>query len=118
MNFEGDNADKINSESLLCTKITLETTHPFKKYPSNTSREQTASEPFVIVATASDGTVKHYDVKLFFDGTGLEIKFTGDIFELGKGETKLKSLTFRNLAGFALLPSNNTQENFNALYSN
>ena len=118
MNFEGDNADKINSESLLCTKITLETTHPFKNYPSNTSREQTASVPFIIVTTASDGTVKHYDVKLFFDGTGLEIKFTGDIFELGKGETKLKTLTFKNLAGFALLPSNNTQENFNALYSN
>ena len=116
INLEGSKADDINNESMGCLKITFAPVDELKKYPSNTTTEQTAKILFDIMAIASDGTVKHYDAKLVFNGTEMEVKLSGDIFELGKGETKLKTLTFRNLAGFVLLPTNDAQEKFSSLF--
>ena len=87
-----------------------------KKYPTNVSTTATASVPFSIRAIADNGTVNYYSAKLVMDGTELQVKFSGDILELGKGETKLSSLSFVNLAGMVMLPTPNTQATFDALF--
>ena len=85
MDFTGTLADRINSESMTCTRIDFIAVDDTKKYPTNVS-SATASVPFSIRAIADNGTVNYYSAKLVMDGTGLQVKFSGDILELGKGE--------------------------------
>ena len=105
-----DVATKINTESLSCSTIDMSFTD--KEFPDNVSTDYTTTMSFTITTTAKDEATKDYDAYFCFTRGVLKIVFTGDIFELGKGDHTLRKIKFSGFGQLVFLPTANTITNF------
>ena len=110
--FSEETVNKIKAESLVCKNIGTNFTVEGKSFPKNVSTRYFGSIPFTITVQATDGTTKDYDASLMINRGILYIVFSGDLFELGKGDHTLRMITLSGFGQLVLLPSNNSLTSF------
>ena len=110
--FSEETVNKIKAESLVCNDISANFTVAGKSFPKNVSTRYFGSIPFTITVQATDGTTKDYDANLMITRGILYMVFSGDLFELGKGDHTLRMITLSGFGQLVLLPSNNSLTSF------
>ena len=110
--FSEETVNKIKAESLVCKNIGTDFTVEGKSFPKNVSTRYYASMAITVTVQATDGTTKDYDASLMINRGILYIVFSGDLFELGKGDHTLCMITLSGFSQLVLLPSNNSLTSF------